>query len=91
MRIVNYSGSGNLDDIESLTITIKAVPFENSYVPVFLIISPDDDYQISIDELHALMDGVEIAQKKIDDIIAYILRTKVFKEQEEKDDLGESD
>lgn len=91
MRIVSYPGSQGLDDLESLTITIKAVPFENSYAPVFVIVSPDDNYQISLDELHALMDGVEIAQKKIDDIIDYVLRTKVFKDKEENDDSGESD
>lgn len=90
MRIVGYPGNQGLDDLESLTITIKAVPFENSYAPVFLIVSPDDNYQISLDELHALMDGIEIAQKKIDDIIAYVLRTKVFKDEEDENDSGES-
>jgi hypothetical protein len=78
MRIVNYQDNPNLNEIESLAIMIKAIPFENGFVPAFVIISPDDDYSMSIDEINALMDGVEIAQTRLDEIIDYILRNKVF-------------
>lgn len=95
MRISNYDSELNLQDIESLSVMIKAVPFENSFVPAFLIISPDDNYQMDIDEINALMDGVEIAKARLDEIIDYVLRKKIFKnaEEEEKeiDDFGESD
>lgn len=91
MRIVNYEGNEDFNDIDTLSITIKAIPFENSYVPAFVILSSDDDYEISLDELNALMDGVEIARKKIDDIIAFILRSKVFDNQEDSDDSWEED
>ena len=78
MRIVNYEDNPNLNEIESLAIMIKAIPFENGFVPAFIILSPDDDYSMSIDEINALMDGVEIAQTRLDEIIDYILRNKVF-------------
>jgi hypothetical protein len=95
MRISNYDSELNLQDIESLSVMIKAVPFENSFVPAFLIISPDDNYQMDIDEINALMDGVEIAKARLDEIIDYLLRKKIFRnaEEEEKeiDDFGESD
>lgn len=78
MRIVNYEDNPNLNEIESLAIMIKAIPFENGFVPAFVIISPDDEYSMSIDEINALMDGVEIAQTRLDEIIDYILRNKVF-------------
>lgn len=92
MRIVNYPHDYNLEDIETLSITVKAVPFEGTFVPAFLMLSPDDEYKITIEELNCLMDGVEIAQRKIDDIITFILKTKVFnQEDEEDDDNGESD
>jgi hypothetical protein len=95
MRISNYDSEINLQDIESLSVMIKAVPFENSFVPAFLIISPDDNYQMDIDEINALMDGVEIAKARLDEIIDYLLRKKIFRnaEEEEKeiDDFGESD
>lgn len=91
MRIVNYPHDYDLNDIETLSITIKAVPFEGYFVPAFVITSPFDDYEISIDELNCLMDGVEIAQKKVDDIIDFILKTKVFNDKEDQDDNGESD
>ena len=95
MRISNYDSEINLQDIESLSIMIKAIPFENSFVPAFLIVSPDDNYEMDIDEINALMDGVEIAKARLDEIIDYLLRKKIFRnaEEEEKeiDDFGESD
>lgn len=94
MRIVNYECSEDFGDIETLTITIKAIPFEGTYVPAFLITSPDDNYNIKLDEMHCLMDGIEIAERKIDDIINFILTTKVMPEidlEDLDDDNGESD
>lgn len=100
MRIVNYDGDDDIEDVETLSITIKTVPFENGYVPAFIITSPDDEYEISINEMNALMDGIEIATKKVDDIIEFILREKVYKavsdlaedddEEDEEDVDGES-
>jgi len=78
MRIVNYDEDVEYEDIPSLQIVIKAVPFENNYVPSLIIMSPDQEYPMSIDELNALMDGIEIAKNKIDEIISYILKTKIF-------------
>ena len=80
MRIVNFDDDTELEDIPSLQIIIKAVPFEKSYVPSLVIMSPAEEYQMSIDELNALMDGVEIAKNKIDEIIKYILKIKIFDE-----------
>jgi hypothetical protein len=91
MRVVNYPHNYELNDIHSLSITIKAVPFEGYFVPAFVITSPEDDYEITIDELNCLMDGIEIATKKIDDIIDFILRNKVFNQKEDPDVDGESD
>jgi hypothetical protein len=91
MKISHYSEDGDFNDIETLSITIKAVPFEGNFVPAFVITSPDDDYTITLDEVNCLMDGVEIAQRKIDDIINFILRSKVFNDKEDEDVDGESD
>jgi hypothetical protein len=91
MKISDYPEYEDLNDIETLSITIKAVPFEGIYVPAFVITSPDDDYTITLDEVNCLMDGVEIAQRKIDDIINFILKSKVFNDKEDDDVDGESD
>lgn len=94
MKISNYDSSEDLNEIESLMVIIKSVPFEGTYVPAVVIISPEDDYAMTIDELACLMDGVEIAKSKIDGIIDFILKTKVFKnseEEEDEDDSWESD
>jgi hypothetical protein len=74
MRITPYEGQDSLEDIESLSILIKAVPFEGSYAPAFVLMCPDEDYPITIEEAACLMDGIEIANKKIDDLIAMILQ-----------------
>lgn len=100
MRIVNFDDDTELEDIPSLQIVIKAVPFENNYVPSLVIMSPDQEYPMSIDELNALMDGIEIAKNKIDEIITYVLKIKIFDENgidkykynpEDYEDLGDVD
>lgn len=83
MRIIPFDGDKELEDIQSLAIIIKAVPFEKSFVPAFFIQSPDGEHDMTIDELNALMDGVEIAQRSIDNIISFILKQN-FKEMDNK-------
>ena len=53
--------------------------------------SPDDNYSMSIDEVNSLMDGVEIAKSKLDEIINFILRKKIFNEDEDEDDEVDDD
>jgi hypothetical protein len=74
MKIIPYDGDKNLEDIESLSIIIKAVPWQGSYVPAFFIQSPEEEYPMSLDEMNCLMDGVEIARKSVDQIIDFILK-----------------
>ena len=81
MRIIPYNGEENLEDIESLTIVIKTVPFENGYVPAFFIQSPGEDYPLTLDELNCLMDGIEIAHKSLDQILAFMLKEMFEKQQ----------
>jgi hypothetical protein len=76
-RIVPYSNNEDIGDYETLEIIIKAVPFEDSFAPVFYISSPSDDYVMDIEELSCLMDGIDIARKNIDDIIDFLLRSKI--------------
>jgi hypothetical protein len=76
-RIVPYSGNEDIGDFETLEITIKTVPFEDTFAPVFYISSPSDDYVMNIEELSCLMDGIDIARKNIDDIIDFLLRSKI--------------
>lgn len=94
MKISNFEDNTDLEDVKSLQIIIKAVPYERSYLPVFVIMSPDDNYSMSIDEVNSLMDGVEIAKSKLDEIINFILRKKIFNEDEDDevdDDIGSTD
>lgn len=85
MRIVPYEGSKSLEELNNLYIVIKAVPFEDTFAPAMVIVSPDDNYTINLDELNCLMDGIEIAQEKISEIIAYIMNTKTFKIDDDDD------
>lgn len=77
MRIIPYTGDDVFEDNESLEIIIKTVPFENGYAPLFYISSPSDEYVMKIDELSTLMDGIEIARRNIDEIIDFLLRSKL--------------
>lgn len=97
MRIIPYDDDGiQLEDIRAMGVYIKAVPFEDGYVPAMTLIAPDDDYTMSIDELNCLMDGVEIARSRIDELITYILKSsgvrelflsaEDFEDDEEEDD-----
>jgi hypothetical protein len=85
MRITPYIDKIDLEDINSLYILIKAVPFEKSFVPAMVIVSPENSYNLTLDELHSLMDGIEIAQEKVSEIIDYIINTKTFKDPFEED------
>lgn len=86
MRIIPYNGEENLEDIESLTIVIKTVPFENGYVPAFFIQSPNEDYPMTLDELNCLMDGIEIAHKSLDQILAFMLKEMFEKHDKENEE-----
>jgi hypothetical protein len=100
MRITPYEGSESLEEIEGLSIVIKAVPFEGSYAPAFALICPDEEYLITIEEAACLMDGIEIANERVDELIAFILQGKVHErlsnkeyyfEDEEDDEDDEDD
>jgi hypothetical protein len=100
MRIVPYEGNLRLEDIESLSIIIKAVPFENSFAPAFVLISPDEEHAITIEEAACLMDGIEIANERIDELISFILQNNMsgesgeeesYQEEFDEDDIGEGD
>lgn len=99
MRIIPYSGSDDLEDIESATIIIKAVPFDESYVPACILNAPVDNYEIDLEELNALMDGLEIATKQVDLMINALISPKrvpredlvLFDFEAEEDDEDEED
>jgi len=78
MRIVPFDDKIDLEDLESLYIIVKSVPFEGGYVPATVVVSPDNDHLLSLDELNSLMDGLEIAQERISEIINYIINNKTF-------------
>lgn len=77
MRIVPYDGEESIEDLDTLGLIIKAIPFEGSFVAAYSMVAPDDSYFITIDEVNALMDGVEIAREKLDELIAIMLQGKI--------------
>jgi hypothetical protein len=76
MRITPFTNNESTDDFETLEIVIKAIPFEDTFAPVFYISSPSEEYLMNIEELACLMDGVDIARRNIDDIIDFLLKAK---------------
>lgn len=78
MRIVPFDDKIDLEDLDTLYIIVKSVPFEKGYVPATVVVSPDNDHLLSLDELNSLMDGLEIAQERISEVINYIINNKTF-------------
>ncbi len=75
MKITPFSQDIDLEDYESLEITIRCITHENEYVPIFYISSPSDNYEMKIEELACLMDGIDIARRNIDEIVNYLLKS----------------
>lgn len=78
MRIVPYTGKVNIEDLDTLYIIVKSVPFEGGFAPAVVIVSPDNDHVLSIEELGSLMDGLEIAQERVSEIIDFIAHKKTY-------------
>lgn len=78
MRIVPYTEQTSIEDLDNLYILIKAVPFDDSFAPAVVIVSPDDHHLLSVEELGSLMDGLEIAQERISEIIDFISHKKSY-------------
>lgn len=86
MRIVPYDGDESIEDLDTLGLIIKSVPFEGGYVAAYSMVAPADDYFIRIDEVNALMDGVEIAREKLDELIAIMLQGKIAERMMQSED-----
>lgn len=105
MRIVPYDGDEGIEDLDTIGLLIKAIPFEDGFVPAYSMIAPSDDYFIKIDEVNCLIDGIEIARDRLDNLIAMMLQSKIAEklmedspfvydqddEEDEDDDYGEGD
>lgn len=78
MRIVPYTEKVPVEDLDTLYIIIKAVPFEQGFAPAVVIVSPEDDHLLGIEELGALMDGLEIAEERVSEIIDFISHNKMY-------------
>lgn len=78
MRIIPYKEKNDLEDINSLYVLVKSVPFEGGFAPAVVVVSPDNNHILTLDELHSLMDGIEIAQERISEVIDFIINNKTF-------------
>lgn len=86
MRIIPYSDKVNIEDLDTLYVIIKAVPFEGGFAPAVVIVSPDNDHLLSIEELGSLMDGFEIAEERVSEIIDFIAHKNTYSSIEIVDD-----
>lgn len=78
MRIVPYTEKINIEDLDTLYVIVKAVPFEGGFAPAVVIVSPGNDHLLSIEELGSLMDGFEIAEERVSEIIDFIAHKSSF-------------
>ena len=78
MRIVPFTEKINIEDLDTLYVIVKAVPFEGGFAPAVVIVSPGNDHLLSIEELGSLMDGFEIAEERVSEIIDFIAHKSSF-------------
>ena len=83
MKITPYDSSVDLEDLNNLYVVVKSVPFRDGLAPAVVLVSSDDEYSIDIEELYCLMDGLQIAQEKVSEIIDFIINVKTLKREEE--------
>jgi hypothetical protein len=78
VRIVPFTEKINIEDLDTLYVIVKAVPFEGGFAPAVVIVSPGNDHLLSIEELGSLMDGFEIAEERVSEIIDFIAHKSSF-------------
>ena len=73
MKITPATGK-DVTEIEEISITVKLLKDANGDLnPVFYIISPDEDYDVSVMHLRLLINGLELGVNSLDNMINCML------------------
>ena len=73
MKIVPATGQ-DVTEIDELSLTVKLLPDHNGDLnPVFYIMSPGEEYDVSIMHLRLLINGLELGISSVDNMISCML------------------
>ena len=73
MKIVPATGE-DVTEIEEMALTVKLLPDNKGELnPVFYMISPGEDYDVTVMHLRLLISGLELATNSLDTMISCML------------------
>ena len=88
MKIVPATGQ-DVTEIEELALTVKLLPDQRGDLnPVFYIMSPGEDYDVSVMHLRLLISGLELGISSIDNMISCMLSMMKSNAIEEMKNFG---
>lgn len=73
MKIVPATGQ-DVSEIEEMALTVKLLPDNKGNLnPVFYMMSPGEDYDVSVMHLRLLINGLELGIQSLDNMISCML------------------
>ena len=91
MKITPATGR-DVTEIDEISITIKLLKDQRGDLnPVFYIVSPDEDYDVSVMHLRLLINGLELGINSLDNIINCMLQMMRSNAVEAMQNMGLSD
>ena len=88
MKIVPGTGE-DVTEIEEMSLTVKLLPDNNGDLnPVFYMVSPGEDYDVTIMHLRLLINGLELGMSSLDNMISCMLSMMKSNAIESMKELG---
>ncbi len=82
----------NLLELDTIAAIIRLVPFEDEYIPHFMLMSKNDKDtadEVALAELASLQEGLYQAANKIDEMIRFLLDKMRFEKLKEFQDMAQ--
>ena len=91
MKIVPGTGE-DVTEIEEMSLTVKLLPDNNGDLnPVFYMVSPGEDYDVTIMHLRLLINGLELGMSSLDNMISCMLNMMKSNAMESLKEMGLGD
>jgi len=91
LKIVPGTGE-DVTEIEEMSLTVKLLPDNNGNLnPVFYMVSPGEDYDVTIMHLRLLINGLELGMNSLDNMISCMLNMMKSNAIESMKEMGLGD
>ena len=91
MKITPVDGL-DLQDLETLAIMVRLIPWEGEYIPHFMMMSQEErpeDCNVTVMELAALQEGLYHAANRLDEMIRSLFTALKMEQMQEFQKLSE--